>query len=75
MEIEENYQLNRCDLNIMPSSHDYPTKNYMVLVRRINLSILGTFYVWVVIKTIDLKAVYTTEKLWVRTRQKSGTDS
>ena len=31
----------RCDLDITPDSHDYPTKKSMVLVWRMNVSILG----------------------------------
>ena len=40
-ENKENYQLKRCDLDITPNFHDYPTKKSMVLVRRMNVLILG----------------------------------
>ena len=33
-------QLERCDLDITPNSHGYPTKKSMVLVRRMNVSIV-----------------------------------
>ena len=35
------YQRLRCDLDITPNSHDYPTKKSTELVRRINDPILG----------------------------------
>ena len=31
----------KCDLDISPNSHDYPTKKSIVLVRRMKFSILG----------------------------------
>ena len=37
----EDYQFKRCDLDITPNSHDYPTKNSMVLVGRMNVLIVG----------------------------------
>ena len=41
IENEDNYQLKRCDLDIKPNSHDYPTKKSMALVRRMKVLILG----------------------------------
>ena len=41
IENEDCYQLNRCDLDITQNSHDYPTKDSMVLVGTINVSIMG----------------------------------
>ena len=41
IEKEDNYQLKRCGFDLTPNSYDYPTKKSMVLVRRINVSILG----------------------------------
>ena len=33
--------LKRCDIDVTPNSHDHPTKKSMVLVGRINVSIVG----------------------------------
>ena len=41
IENEDNYQLDRCDLDITANSHGYLTKKYMVLVRRMTVLILG----------------------------------
>ena len=30
-----------CDLDMIPNSHDYPTNKSVVLVKRMNISILG----------------------------------
>lgn len=34
-------QLKRCDLDMTLNSHDYLTKNFVVLVGRLNVSIMG----------------------------------
>ena len=41
IENEDYHQLKRCDLNITPNSHDYPTKKSIVSVKGMNVSILG----------------------------------
>ena len=41
IENEDYYQLKRFDLDMVPNSHAYPTKKSMILVGRMNFSILG----------------------------------
>ena len=38
-ENEDNHQVKRCDTDITPNTHNYPTKKFMVLVRRMKVSI------------------------------------
>ena len=40
IENEDYYQLERCDPDVTPKSHDYPSRNSMVLVERMNVSIV-----------------------------------
>ena len=42
IENEDYYQLKRCDCDITPNSHDFPTKYSIVLGGRMNILILGT---------------------------------
>ena len=41
IENEDNYQLNRYDVDIVPNSHDYPRNKFMLPVRRMNVLVLG----------------------------------
>ena len=41
IENEVNYQLKRCEFDITPNSYDYSTKKPIVLIRRMNVLILG----------------------------------
>ena len=41
IENEDSYQLRTCELDFKKNSHDYQTKKYKVLVRRMNVLILG----------------------------------
>ena len=40
IENEDCYQLKRFDVDRIPNSHDYPNEKTMVLVKRINVSIV-----------------------------------